>query len=48
VITYAHLAAPGASGVEWIVLIALAFAALIAYNIVLAGQPHHVLNVYLQ
>jgi hypothetical protein len=34
--------------IEWIVLIALAFAALIAYNIVLASQPHHVLNVYLQ
>jgi hypothetical protein len=34
--------------IEWIALIALAFAALIAYNIVLATQPHHVLNVYLQ
>jgi hypothetical protein len=34
--------------IEWIVFIALAFAALIAYNIALALQPHHVLNVYLQ
>jgi hypothetical protein len=34
--------------IEWIALIALALAVLIAYNIVLATQSHHVLNVYLQ
>jgi hypothetical protein len=34
--------------IEWIALIALVLVALIAYNIALATQPHHVLNVYLQ